>query len=152
MFVCISLLVITTSSNAFVYVVKEHDKFSKILGKYIPGPVWGKRGSYEKFISYNPQIKDPNLILPGDEINLPIESPIADVKVPDLVREPSQAVPHVENKLDVKPELNAKTTEKDESSFDLSGTEMTTLPKAHHFTFPFSSGLINEKKNFSDNV
>ena len=126
--VCILLLVITTSSNAFVYVVKEHDKFSKILGKYIPGPVWGRRGSYEKFLSFNPQIKNPNLILPGDEINLPVECALAEEKLPGLTREPAQVSTPVQKNSEIKPELNSKLALKEEASDDLSGTELELTP------------------------
>jgi hypothetical protein len=47
------------------------DKFSKIIGRLIAGPVWGKNGSFAQVIKLNPQIKNPDLIYPGDVIFLP---------------------------------------------------------------------------------
>ncbi len=77
-FLTVAFLGISSNTLAYVYVVREGDKFSKVLGVNVPGPVWGKSGSYQKFLGENPQIKNPNLIFPGDHINLPVEAPVVE--------------------------------------------------------------------------
>ena len=64
------LLTILVNSQAYEYRVVEGDKFSKILGTLIPGPVWGKNGSFNKIIAQNPGIKDPDHILPNQIIQI----------------------------------------------------------------------------------
>jgi LysM repeat protein len=59
------------ASASVTYVAKEGDKLSKIAGKMIQGPVWGKNGSLKKVIALNLEIKDSDLIYPGQEIQLP---------------------------------------------------------------------------------
>jgi hypothetical protein len=50
--------------------VQKGDIFSKILGRMIPGPVWGKNGSFKKILPKNPHILDPNKIAPEQIITL----------------------------------------------------------------------------------
>jgi LysM domain len=62
--------VITASAFAAIYVVKDGDTLSKIAAKSLHGKIYGKEGGIEKLVALNPKIKNPNLIFPGDEINL----------------------------------------------------------------------------------
>jgi hypothetical protein len=61
----------TLTPIASAEVVREGDKLSKIVGRLIPGPVWGKNGSWTKVLKLNPGIGNPDLIYPGEEIKLP---------------------------------------------------------------------------------
>lgn len=70
----IACLVISTSAFALVYVVREKDSLSLIAKKYFHGSVWGENGALEKLIAQNPQIKNPNLIFPGDEVIITVEN------------------------------------------------------------------------------
>jgi len=57
---------------ANIYVVKRGDQLSSIAGKYIPGPVWGEKGSLSQVLKMNPQFaKNPDLIYPNQTIVLP---------------------------------------------------------------------------------
>jgi LysM repeat protein len=62
--------------NAFAlasvtYVVQKGETLSEISGKKIAGPVWGNNGSLGRVLPLNRRIKDPNLIFPGETIQLP---------------------------------------------------------------------------------
>ncbi|MBA2405977.1 MAG: LysM peptidoglycan-binding domain-containing protein [Bdellovibrionales bacterium] len=50
------------------YVIKKGDKLSIIAHKLIPGKVWTSSGSLSRLLGMNSQIKNPNLIFPGDVI------------------------------------------------------------------------------------
>ena len=61
----------TLSSSAQTYTVKPGDTLSHhIAGVNIPGPVWGKKGSLKKILKLNPNVKDPNRLMPGQTLNL----------------------------------------------------------------------------------
>jgi LysM repeat protein len=65
-------LVLSIAAFASVtYVAKPGDKLSKIAGKMIQGPVWGKHGSWQSVLALNSEIKNPDLIYVGQEIKLP---------------------------------------------------------------------------------
>lgn len=59
-----------TNAGAYTYVVKKGNSLSKITGQLVPGPAWGKNGSLKKVLALNPQIQNPNFILPGQIINI----------------------------------------------------------------------------------
>jgi LysM repeat protein len=68
---CIKLLTMASvSTTAWPYVVKNGDTLSEIAYKNISANVYGKNGSMVKILNINPQIKNPNLIMPGQVINL----------------------------------------------------------------------------------
>jgi hypothetical protein len=63
--------VFSVSAYGYTYTVQEGDTLSHhVAGVLIPGPVWGKNGSLKKILRLNPGIKDPNHLVPGDQINL----------------------------------------------------------------------------------
>ncbi len=70
----ISALALTffiSSARGHTYVVRPGDNLShSILGIHVPGPVWGVDGSFSKALKLNPNLKNPNLIFPGMEIDL----------------------------------------------------------------------------------
>ncbi len=61
---------VSLSLNAHAYIVKKGESFSKIIGRNLPGLVYGRNGNFDKILKLNPQIKNPHLIIPGTEINL----------------------------------------------------------------------------------
>lgn len=67
----ILLIVMTLLSGiASAYVVKKGDSFSKIIGVNVAGPVFGRKGNFDRILKLNPQIKIPALILPRTEVLL----------------------------------------------------------------------------------
>jgi LysM repeat protein len=91
--VCFVLVLLSASASALasVYTVKEHDTLSFIVKTYFPGPVWGKGGSLKTVLSYNPKIKNPNVIKPGQKIILSSRQD-ADVSV-ETERSPTSGLP-----------------------------------------------------------
>jgi len=53
----------------FTHVVKEGESLSVIAQALVSPPVYGEKGSLEKVLALNPWIKDPNHILPNQEID-----------------------------------------------------------------------------------
>jgi hypothetical protein len=91
-----SLGVSVLAFSSVTYVAKKGDKLSKIAGKNIPGPVWGKNGSFKPVLALNKGIKNPDMILPGQIIELPdgalaqaTEAALADRVPATIVPEPS---------------------------------------------------------------
>lgn len=66
----LSATVFTASAFAYTYVVKEGDVLSEIADRTIAGKIYGKEGGIEILKDLNPQIENPDLIYPGDKINL----------------------------------------------------------------------------------
>ena len=72
--------IISISCAARAYFVRRGDTLSKIAAKNISTPVYGKNGSLEKILLLNPQIKNADVIIPGQEISL-----AAPAKEPEFV-------------------------------------------------------------------
>ena len=68
LFIGVSRLV-RAKENGFV-VISRGQVLSVIAQKYIGSPVYTKSGSLAKLLELNPQIKNPNLIFPGQKIYL----------------------------------------------------------------------------------
>lgn len=69
----ILLLVFTLTvdeSLAATMVVKTNMTLSEIAQQTFSGRIWGRNGSLAKLIALNPKVKNPNLIFPGQIINL----------------------------------------------------------------------------------
>lgn len=80
----------SASAWALTHVVKTGDVLSKIAGKYIAGPAWGKNGGLSKILDHNPQIKDPRVILPGEKIKIPLdENVFAEKDTTQILRAPA---------------------------------------------------------------
>src|SRR5689334_17663417 len=82
------------SAYAFTYVVKEGDSLSTIAARTLQGRIYGKEGGIQKLVALNPEIENPNFILPGQEIRLApedaalaSESPAASEPEPEPERE-----------------------------------------------------------------
>jgi LysM repeat protein len=59
------------ASETFVYLVKPNDTLTKIAARKLKGPVYkAKKGSLQKLLALNPNIKDPNHIFPGQKLTL----------------------------------------------------------------------------------
>jgi hypothetical protein len=63
------------------YVVKNQETLSQIAHQSISGPVFGDNGSLHKLLALNPEIKNPDVIFPGQEIELPTHSTQTEVTV-----------------------------------------------------------------------
>jgi len=72
--------------SADTYIVKRGDTLSHISLKKIGSPIMGPKGSLNKILELNPDIKDPNVILVEQQLRLP-GSP-QDPPVPPLPVEP----------------------------------------------------------------
>ena len=71
------------------YVVKKGDTLSQVSEKMVPGPVLGKNGSLERVLALNPNIKNPDLIYPGEQVQLPG----GELAQASAERQPAQIVP-----------------------------------------------------------
>jgi hypothetical protein len=66
-----SIFLSTTALAAGVYVVQPGDVLSRIAQKTLGSPIYNqKTGTLRKILALNPQIKNPDFILPGWEIRL----------------------------------------------------------------------------------
>lgn len=73
LFFLVILFGLTTPGQASEYRVVVGDSLSVIAKRFSQGPVYGKKGSLQKFLALNPQIKNPHLVRTGLKINLPRE-------------------------------------------------------------------------------
>jgi len=103
----LSVAVFTASAFAFSYVVKKGDTLSTIANRTIAGKIYGKNGGVKKLVALNPQIKNADLIFPGDKINLASEdSVLSESSSPaaETTRAPAQAeIPAPQVVVDEKP-------------------------------------------------
>jgi hypothetical protein len=67
--VCV-FVALTASAFALTYVVKKGDTLSGIAGQTLHGKIYGETGGLKKLVLLNPDLKNPDLIFPGDKINL----------------------------------------------------------------------------------
>jgi hypothetical protein len=58
------------AERASIYTVQPGDTLSEIANRTFGFPIYTEAGSLEKILALNPQIVDPNLVLPGDRIIL----------------------------------------------------------------------------------
>lgn len=77
------------SLPAFSYIVKEGDTLAKIAQKYYEGAVFGKNGSIEKLLIYNPHVKNANNVPPGTELKFKKEFMKAGMVDPDAPVDPN---------------------------------------------------------------
>ncbi len=73
-FIFNSFAIAFLSVTAWAYVVQDGDTLSKIAFKHVSSKVYGEDGSLKQLIALNPQIKNPDLIVVGENINLPNET------------------------------------------------------------------------------
>jgi hypothetical protein len=77
---CIKFLaVVSFSTTAWAYVVKNGDTLSGITYENISAKVYGKDGSLNKLLALNPHIKNPDRIFPGQVISLSEVDKLAEV-------------------------------------------------------------------------
>jgi LysM repeat protein len=57
--------------SSTIYMAKKGDVLSSIAQEKMKGPVWGKKGNLNSLLALNPKINNPDLIYPGQEIQLP---------------------------------------------------------------------------------
>ena len=116
------ILIISTIfivGNAFSYVVKKGDLLSRVVRTHIPGKVFGKSGTLTKVLKINPQIIDPNIIFPGQNINLQLN------RVPTSVALPPENPALVETQKSTKNAFNS-----DAISFSVTPAYLMTLLSA----------------------
>lgn len=65
-----TLLGLSMNALAFSYTVKDGDTLSEIIYAHFTERVYGKNGNLRKVISYNPTILNPDIIYPGQIIQL----------------------------------------------------------------------------------
>lgn len=58
------------SAFGLSYTIKKGDNLSQIAYRFIPGRVYGQRGSVRKLMTINPEVKNPNNIFIGQIIEL----------------------------------------------------------------------------------
>ncbi|MBL6991179.1 MAG: LysM peptidoglycan-binding domain-containing protein [Bacteriovoracaceae bacterium] len=63
-----SILYSSLSLGGLTYTVKPGDTLSEISQDHLPGKIYGPNGSLARLLDLNPQIKNPNLIYPNDQI------------------------------------------------------------------------------------
>lgn len=68
--VFLGVATLSASAFALTYVVKKGDTLSTIAGQTTQGRIYGKKGALKKLLTLNPQVKDQDLIFPGDKITL----------------------------------------------------------------------------------
>lgn len=78
-----------------LYVVQPGDTLSTIAFERLPGSVYARRGSLFQLMTANPTVKDPNRLMPGQEILLPETTAAVAAKVP-ASRAPATVSPIVE--------------------------------------------------------
>ena len=61
---------IGASAWAVTYVVRKGDTLSKVIQENIPGRIYGKNGNLSKILVQNPDVKNLDLIFPGQTISL----------------------------------------------------------------------------------
>jgi hypothetical protein len=66
----LAALIQSTAAYAGTYTVKEGDTLSQIAGRELSRPIYGAKGSLQKILERNQEIKDPNRIHPGQVIRL----------------------------------------------------------------------------------
>ena len=78
------------SAWAFTHVVSPGETLSEIAKRYIPGRIYGSRGSLAKIVALNPAIRDPNLIRVGQRVALASETAPVLADTEALNRSPAQ--------------------------------------------------------------
>jgi hypothetical protein len=70
----LTIATLATTVFAAEYIVKKHDILSEIAHLSIPGKVWGEDGALQKLLVLNPIVKNPDMIYPGQILQLPVSS------------------------------------------------------------------------------
>jgi LysM repeat protein len=60
----------TRAADTSFYIVRVGDTLSKIAQQFLGSPVYTSTGSLRKIIDLNPQVKNPNRITVGEELNI----------------------------------------------------------------------------------
>lgn len=94
--------VFPANSWAYTYIVKRGNSLSAIAHNLIPGRVWRKGGSLERLLRLNPHIKNPDLIYPGEQIDIDGVVTLAQQKALGITRAPSS----VEEPKELEPVVN----------------------------------------------
>jgi hypothetical protein len=116
-------------SVASTYVVTQGDTLSHVVGRRIPGPVWGSDGSLKDVLALNPNISDIDTIIPGQIIDLgPKAVPEG---APDVTPQVATAVGH-STATDRKPQSVGMVQSSDSlpSSYDVSAQKDQATPLA----------------------
>jgi spore coat assembly protein SafA len=97
-------------AGPFIYTVKKGDSLWNIAKKHKDLGF-----SYQELIASNPQIKDPDLIRPGEKITIPVkDTSTSKVLPPDIER----GRPTMKDDPRLKPDAGKPTEPKDDGSFD----------------------------------
>lgn len=72
----LALMLFVPTSFGSSYLVKKDENLSDIIHQSVPGPVWGKGGTLNRTLKLNPWIKNPNHLLPGQVVTLPLKLPL----------------------------------------------------------------------------
>lgn len=75
---------LAVNSLAFSYVVKKGDTLSELAYRHIDHKVYGPKGSLKKLLASNPDIKSSDLILVGQNINIPLPYKRDIASVPEM--------------------------------------------------------------------
>lgn len=97
-------LAVSSTAWAITYVVGKGDALSKIAKQYYPSErVYGKNGSLNKVLAANPSIKNPDLIFPGQALEVG-EKPLV-AQVQEQERKPAQDNPKLSSSTSSTPAL-----------------------------------------------
>jgi hypothetical protein len=75
--VILGLFFVTCPVFGLIYHVKKGDTLSAISKMYRGDPIYSKNGSLEEILALNPQIQNPDLIYPNQEITIPGDGSMA---------------------------------------------------------------------------
>jgi LysM repeat protein len=81
---------ISAKAYGLTHIVQKGEALSKLAQKFIPGRVYGPTGSLKKIVALNPHLKNPNVILPGQEVFLGIPDEIQNREEKNLSMEPTK--------------------------------------------------------------
>jgi LysM repeat protein len=145
---CVFLLsAVAAGAESITYIVKKGDTLSEIAHKNIPGPIYGRNGSLDKILSFNPQIKNPNKIYVGAVINL---------DTPSLRSVAEEHPPEGPARIELLPEVPEKKTYGEFSVragmefFRLNSTDNTTGANATVLSNMNPTVALNWKQHWSD--
>lgn len=78
------LTTLALSAHAAPYIVQKGDTLSSVSKQLYGDPIYGKNGSLKKLVGLNPQLKNINLIFPGDILNAEhVQTEVQQTSTPD---------------------------------------------------------------------
>jgi LysM repeat protein len=85
-------LVLSARAYGFTVVVKQGDTLSELAQRYLGSPVYPKGGSLARLKADNPEVKESNLLLPGQTLEIGKRSPPA-LAAPSILSDSPERVP-----------------------------------------------------------